>query len=69
MVFEKKPVTEKRLPFCTTLDPEAYQRLKDHSEKQAKPMSDILTAMIMKHIPGDAFWEVGFKLGRGRGKE
>lgn len=56
MPFEKKPIEEKMVRFSTTLTPESYYRLKQASEDQNKPMSEVLSAMIMKALPSNPLW-------------
>ena len=51
MVFKKKPDDLKMIRFSTTLRRDAHHMLKEQSEKQERPMSMILTELIMKKYP------------------
>ena len=51
MPFAKKDPDLKMIRFCTTLRRDAHHILKEQSEKQKKPMSILLTELIMKKYP------------------
>ena len=58
MPFEKKNPEDKMMAFNTTLKPEAYQRLKTESKKTFRPMSVILSQLILENIDPDPMWKV-----------
>lgn len=61
MPFEKKDIEDKMVRFSTTLTPKSYASLKSRSEKLNKPMSEILSELIEKHLPREPFWAVYVK--------
>lgn len=61
MPFAKKPPDLKMVKICTTMRRDAHQILKEQSEKQDKPMSEILTALVLDKYPKQWYHGLGRK--------